>query len=134
VVFQGSTAQEDQMGLFHGMLLQEGQFTGVVHVGSGMTSCKLEDEHKAVLDDALTCMSNHQFKEALAKVQELRSLENEMLRGPLMCFDAELKMNSVQLAMHVGTTVPLQDITPILDYAICIFRESAVSKMAAPLN
>ena len=120
-----STSQEDQMGLFHGMLLREGQFTGVIHVGNGITSCKLEDEHKEMLDSALTCMANHQFKEALAKVKALRDLGNEMLRGPLMCFDAELKMNAVQLAIHVEASVPLDQLSPILDYAICIFRESA---------
>lgn len=38
--------------------------------------------------------------------------------------DAELKMNAVQLAIHVGTLGRLYDITPILDYAICIVRES----------
>jgi tetratricopeptide (TPR) repeat protein len=122
---ESTTAQEEQMGLFHGMLLREGKFTGVVHVGSGITSCKLEEEHKELLDSALTCMSRHQFKQALSKVKDLRGLENEMLRGPLMCFDAELKMNTVQLAMHVESQVRLEDITPILDYAICIFRESA---------
>ena len=119
------TAQEDQMGLFHGMLLREGQFTGVIHIGNGITSCKLDDVHKEMLDSALTCMSKHQFKEALAKVKELRELGNEMLRGPLMCFDAELKMNAVQLAMTTEVQGRLEDITPILDYAICIFRESA---------
>ena len=120
-----STAQENQMGLFHGMLLREGQFTGVIHIGNGVTSCILDDAHKEMLDSALTCMSKHQFKEALAKVKELRELGNEMLRGPLMCFDAELKMNAVQLAMTSETPGRLDDITPILDYAICIFRESA---------
>jgi tetratricopeptide (TPR) repeat protein len=120
-----STAQENQMGLFHGMLLREGQFTGVIHIGNGVTSCILDDAHKEMLDSALTCMSKHQFKEALAKVKELRELGNEMLRGPLMCFDAELKMNAVQLAMTTETQGRLDDITPILDYAICIFRESA---------
>ena len=112
---ESTTAQEEQMGLFHGMLLCEGKFTGVVHVGSGITSCKLEEEHKELLDSALTCMSRHQFKQALSKVKDLRGLENEMLRGPLMCFDAELKMNTVQLAMHVESQVRLEDITPILD-------------------
>eukprot|EP01043_Picozoa_sp_COSAG02_P111117 COSAG02_NODE_47266_length_342_cov_1.049383_1_plen_109_part_10 len=109
------------MGLFHGMLLREGQFTGVIHIGNGVTSCILDDAHKEMLDSALTCMSKHQFKEALAKVKELRELGNEMLRGPLMCFDAELKMNAVQLAMTSETQGRLDDITPILDYAICIF-------------
>ena len=52
-------------------------------------------------------------------------LDSEMLRGPLMCFDAELKMNAVQLAIHVETQGRLEDITPIVDYAICIFTESA---------
>eukprot|EP01047_Picozoa_sp_COSAG01_P103137 COSAG01_NODE_32633_length_578_cov_0.757829_1_plen_176_part_01 len=113
------------MGLFHGMLLREGQFTGVIHFGNGVTSCILDDAHKETLDSALTCMSKHQFKEALAKVKELRELGNQMLRGPLMCFDAELKINAVQLAMTTETQGRLDDITPILDYAICIFRESA---------
>lgn len=74
------------MGLFHGMLLHEGQYTGVIHVGNGITSCKLDDVHKDTLDSALACMSKHQFKEALSKVKELRDLGNETLRGPLLCF------------------------------------------------
>ena len=73
------TNQEDQMGLFHGMQLREGQFTGVIHVGKRILSCQLADVHKDILNSAIACVAKHQFKEALSKVKELRDLGN----GPI---------------------------------------------------
>ena len=53
-------------------------------------------------------------------------LGSEVLRGPLIRFDAELKMNVARaaVAVHDAGGRPLDDISPILEYATFIFRES----------